>query len=114
MPIYEYRCSTCGHEQEFLRKMSDPALSVCPQCGKDTFVKKLTAAGFQLKGSGWYATDFKNGSAPKPTKDGETKDGQNKDAKQKDSPKDGDSGKAASDSPAPAPAPSPSPPPSAG
>ena len=60
MPIYEYRCSSCGHQEEFLRKVSDPVLSQCPACGKATFEKQLSAAGFQLKGSGWYATDFKN------------------------------------------------------
>ena len=65
MPIYEYRCDSCGHQQEFLQKVSDAPLTVCPACGKATFAKMLTAAGFQLKGSGWYATDFKNkGSAP--------------------------------------------------
>ena len=62
MPIYEYRCSECGHQDEFLLKLSDPPLSVCPACGKSTFQKQLSAAGFQLKGSGWYATDFKSGS----------------------------------------------------
>ena len=60
MPIYEYRCSSCGCQKEFLRKVSDPALSTCPECGKETFAKMLTAAGFQLKGSGWYVTDFRN------------------------------------------------------
>ena len=65
MPIYEYRCSSCGFQKEYLRKVSDPALSTCPECGKSTFSKMLSAAGFQLKGSGWYATDFKNsGSKP--------------------------------------------------
>jgi putative FmdB family regulatory protein len=65
MPIYEYRCSNCGHQQEFLQKVSDTPLTVCPQCGKPTFSKMLSAAGFQLKGSGWYATDFRNsGSKP--------------------------------------------------
>jgi putative FmdB family regulatory protein len=64
MPIYEYRCSSCGFQKEYLRKLSDPALTVCPECSRQTFSKMLTAAGFQLKGSGWYATDFKN---PKPT-----------------------------------------------
>jgi len=65
MPIYEYRCSSCGHQQEFLQKVSDAPLSVCTSCGKPTFTKMLTAAGFQLKGSGWYATDFKGkGKAP--------------------------------------------------
>ncbi|HZZ93558.1 MAG TPA: zinc ribbon domain-containing protein [Usitatibacter sp.] len=66
MPIYEYRCTACGHQQEFLQKASDAPYTVCTQCGKETFSKMLSAAGFQLKGSGWYATDFKNkGSAPK-------------------------------------------------
>jgi len=66
MPIYEYRCSSCGFQKEYLQKIADPVLSVCPECGKSTFSKMLSAAGFQLKGSGWYATDFKNtGSKPK-------------------------------------------------
>ena len=65
MPIYEYRCSSCGFQKEYLRKVSDPLLHVCPECGKETFGKMLTAAGFQLKGGGWYATDFKHsGSKP--------------------------------------------------
>jgi putative FmdB family regulatory protein len=67
MPIYEYRCTSCGHQQEFLQKVSDAPVTVCTQCGKPTFSKMLTAAGFQLKGSGWYATDFKNGSGAKST-----------------------------------------------
>ena len=66
MPIYEYRCSSCGFQKEYLRKVSDPVMSVCPECNKNTFSKMLSAAGFQLKGSGWYATDFKN-SGSKPT-----------------------------------------------
>jgi putative FmdB family regulatory protein len=60
MPIYEYRCSSCGHQQEFLQKVSDAPLTTCTACGKPDFSKMLTAAGFQLKGSGWYATDFKS------------------------------------------------------
>jgi putative FmdB family regulatory protein len=63
MPIYEYRCASCGFEKDFLQKVSDPILTDCPECGKATFEKQLTAAGFQLKGSGWYATDFKNSGA---------------------------------------------------
>jgi putative FmdB family regulatory protein len=59
MPIYEYRCSSCGFQKEYLQKVTDPLLTECPECGKDSFRKMLTAAGFQLKGSGWYATDFK-------------------------------------------------------
>ena len=59
MPIYEYRCSLCGQEHEILQKVSEPPLVDCPACGKPGLQKLLTAAGFQLKGSGWYATDFK-------------------------------------------------------
>src|SRR5260221_1694712 len=65
MPSYEYRCESCGHQQEALQKVSDALLKVCAKCGKATLSKMVTAAGFQLKGSGWYATDFKNsGSKP--------------------------------------------------
>jgi putative FmdB family regulatory protein len=64
MPIYAYKCSSCGKEQDVLRKISDAQLTVCPSCGKETFAKQLTAPGFQLKGSGWYATDFKGGNKP--------------------------------------------------
>lgn len=62
MPIYAYRCESCGHAKDVLQKMSDPVLSTCPACGAESFKKQLTAAGFQLKGSGWYVTDFRNGS----------------------------------------------------
>ena len=66
MPIYEYRCGTCGFQKEYLQKVSDPKLTHCPECGKPTFDKLLSAAGFQLKGSGWYVTDFRDkGSKPK-------------------------------------------------
>lgn len=65
MPIYEYRCGSCGFQKEFIQKMSDAVLTTCPECGKETFSKLLSAAGFQLKGSGWYQTDFKGGSKPK-------------------------------------------------
>ncbi|HEY3180742.1 MAG TPA: zinc ribbon domain-containing protein [Casimicrobiaceae bacterium] len=64
MPIYEYRCSSCGSEHEVLQKISEPLLATCPTCRKDTLTKLVSAAGFQLKGSGWYATDFKNNSKP--------------------------------------------------
>lgn len=65
MPIYAYRCETCGHEKDVLQKMSDAPLTDCPACGAATFSKQLTAAGFVLKGSGWYASDFRNnGSKP--------------------------------------------------
>ena len=71
MPIYEYRCDACGFQKEFLQKMSDPTLTTCPECKKESFSKLLSAAGFQLKGSGWYATDFKGGSKPKEEKKAE-------------------------------------------
>ena len=64
MPIYEYRCADCGFQEEYLRKVSEPPLTVCPSCGKPKFEKLLSAAGFHLKGSGWYATDFKGGAKP--------------------------------------------------
>ena len=67
MPIYEYRCDACGHEHEAIRKFSDPALTTCPACGKEALVKKVSAAGFQLKGSGWYQTDFRGGGKPAAT-----------------------------------------------
>ena len=73
MPIYEYRCDSCGHQQEFLQKVSDAPLTVCPKCGKPTFTKMVTAAGFQLKGSGWYVTDFRNKSSSKPGTKAESK-----------------------------------------
>jgi putative FmdB family regulatory protein len=89
MPIYEYRCSSCGHELEALQKLSEPPLVSCPACAKDTLVKLVSAAGFQLKGSGWYATDFK-GSGAKPA--GKSGDG---DAKSDASKSESGSAKAA-------------------
>ncbi|MFZ6766335.1 FmdB family zinc ribbon protein [Undibacterium sp. Di26W] len=62
MPIYAYRCQECGFAKDVLQKISDEPLSVCPTCGKSSFTKQVTAAGFQLKGSGWYVTDFRGGS----------------------------------------------------
>lgn len=62
MPIYAYRCASCGHAQDVLQKISDPVLTVCPACGASTYEKQVTAAGFQLKGSGWYVTDFRGGN----------------------------------------------------
>lgn len=64
MPIYEYRCAACGFQKEYLQRLNDAPLTDCPECGKRDFSKMVTAAGFQLKGSGWYATDFKNASKP--------------------------------------------------
>jgi putative FmdB family regulatory protein len=94
MPIYAYRCESCGHAQDVLQKISDAPLSDCPACGAATFRKQVTAAGFQLKGSGWYVTDFRGGSG----------------AAAKDAKKDGggdggaDAGKAPAETPASAPA----------
>lgn len=65
MPIYAYKCSACGHAKDVLQKMSDTPLSVCPACGAESFSKQVTAAGFQLKGSGWYVTDFRDGGSNK-------------------------------------------------
>lgn len=64
MPIYAYRCDECGFAKDVLQKISDPQLTDCPSCGKSAFKKQVTAAGFQLKGTGWYATDFRGGTAP--------------------------------------------------
>lgn len=70
MPIYAYRCAACGHSRDVLQKLSDAPLTVCPACNAEQFAKQITAAGFQLKGSGWYATDFRNNgsAAPAPAK----------------------------------------------
>lgn len=72
MPIYEYVCQACGHELEVMQKIADAALSDCPACGKPDLKKMISAAGFQLKGSGWYATDFKGKSAKSAAKDSES------------------------------------------
>lgn len=64
MPIYEYRCDDCAHRREFLQRVGDDPIKLCPECGSINFAKLVSAAGFQLKGSGWYATDFKNASRP--------------------------------------------------
>jgi|SRR5689334_15848425 len=72
MPIYEYRCEACGHEDEHLQKVSEAPLTVCPACGKPSYRKQLSAAGFQLKGTGWYATDFKGGAKKKTDKSEKT------------------------------------------
>lgn len=86
MPIYEYLCQTCGKELEIIQKISDAPLLDCPECGKPSLRKKISAVGFQLKGSGWYATDFKDkpktpttteapqASAPKVNETTETKE----------------------------------------
>jgi putative FmdB family regulatory protein len=64
MPIYAYRCEECGFTKDVLQKISDPVLTVCPSCAKPSFKKQVTAAGFQLKGTGWYVTDFRGGTPP--------------------------------------------------
>jgi len=68
MPIYEYRCASCGFQDEHLQKVSERPLKTCPSCGKAKYKKMLSAPGFQLKGSGWYATDFKGGAKPQADK----------------------------------------------
>ncbi len=121
MPIYAYRCETCGHAKDVLQKISDPVLSTCPACGAQTFVKQVTAAGFQLKGSGWYVTDFRGGEAGKKKAEGGDAEpaapGKPEQADQADKKADKASiddakpkeaaGKAAVDKPAPAAAPAP-------
>lgn len=67
MPIYAYRCAVCGHAKDVLQKISDPLLTTCPACGAESFEKQVTAAGFQLKGSGWYVTDFRGGAQSAPS-----------------------------------------------
>ncbi len=103
MPIYAYRCGACGHAKDVLQKLSDPVLTTCPACGAEAFGKQVTAAGFQLKGSGWYVTDFRGGSTPAsaPAAGAEAKTEGSSPAKTESA--------AAAPAPAPAPAPSPSP-----
>jgi putative FmdB family regulatory protein len=83
MPIYAYKCGSCGHAKDALQKVSDAPLTTCPACGAEAFSKQVTAAGFQLKGSGWYVTDFRGGntsSAPSDAKSGDAKSGDAKPA----------------------------------
>ena len=90
MPIYAYRCASCGHAKDVLQKLSDPPLTQCPACGAQTFSKQVTAAGFQLKGSGWYATDFKGDKSAKKSdssSDGAQSEGAKTDAGKTDSGK---------------------------
>ena len=108
MPIYAYRCEACSFAKDVLQKMSEDTLTICPSCGKDAYRKQVTAAGFQLKGSGWYVTDFRNGSggaaktAPGTVAGEGSKDNGNKDNGSKEGGKDG--GNASGDSAAAAPA----------
>lgn len=75
MPIYEYRCGDCGHELEALQKLSDPKLSTCPECGKESLTKLVSASAFVLKGTGWYQTDFRDKDKPKSNQDSGKTDG---------------------------------------
>jgi putative FmdB family regulatory protein len=86
MPIYAYRCASCGHAQDVLQKLSDPVLTLCPSCGTEAYQKQVTAAGFQLKGSGWYVTDFRGGNSGAPKKEGETADSAAAESKPGDAP----------------------------
>ena len=99
MPIYAYKCSACGFAKDALQKMSDAPLTVCPACGASTFEKQVTAAGFQLKGSGWYVTDFREGGGKK--------------AEPATAPVSGDGAKSGGESSSAAPAASPAPAPAA-
>ncbi|MBS0485615.1 MAG: zinc ribbon domain-containing protein [Proteobacteria bacterium] len=74
MPIYEYLCNSCGAEKEHLQKISDAPIAACPVCGSSNYVKRISAAGFQLKGSGWYVTDFKNNKTPRTETKSSTKE----------------------------------------
>jgi putative FmdB family regulatory protein len=86
MPIYEYRCQACGFEKEFLQKLSEAPITDCPSCGQSAMSKLISAAGFQLKGTGWYATDFKN-SGSKPAKPDSQKGGNEGEKKESDGAK---------------------------
>ena len=102
MPIYAYKCESCGHAKDVLQKLSDPLLTDCPQCGAPSFKKQLTAAGFQLKGSGWYVTDFRGGDSGAP----KAKDGVAPAASTSDAPAAASTPAPKADSAAAAPAPS--------
>jgi len=110
MPIYAYRCGACGHAQDVLQKLSDTVLTTCPVCGAEAYSKQVTAAGFQLKGSGWYATDFRNGQQAKP----ESKPAEGGADKPAADAPGTDAAKPATAAPAAAPAPAPAPAPSTG
>lgn len=115
MPIYAYRCGACGLDRDVLQKISDPVLTVCPECGAEAFAKQLTAAGFQLKGSGWYVTDFRDGGNKAKAGEGTQADGADAGSKAseasqvKSTTADAASGGGTGAAPAPAPASAPSP-----
>ena len=98
MPIYAYKCASCGHAKDVLQKMSEAPLQRCPACGEPAFLKQVTAAGFQLKGSGWYATDFK--SKPKSADGANAKDDAGDSKRSESSGSDGKSDSKAVDKPA--------------
>ena len=107
MPIYAYKCGSCGHAKDVLQKISDAPLTTCPACGGESFTKQVTAAGFQLKGSGWYVTDFRGGnsgaSAPAADKAGEKSGDKAADtSKPAESAKPADTGGKSDSTPAPA------------
>jgi putative FmdB family regulatory protein len=115
MPIYAYRCAACGHAKDVLQKIADAPLSVCPACGQPRFEKQLTAAGFQLKGSGWYVTDFRDGGMGKADKKPDAKEAPKEPAADAKGGAKGDGGAdaASGSAPAPAPAAAPAPTPAA-
>ena len=108
MPIYAYKCGACGFAKDVLQKMSDAPLSDCPSCGASAFSKQLTAAGFQLKGSGWYVTDFRDGGGKKGG-EGADKPAAPPAAAEGAAPKPAETAAAPASTPAPAPAPAPAP-----
>ncbi len=111
MPIYAYRCGACGHAQDVLQKLSDPVLTTCPSCGAEAYTKQVTAAGFQLKGSGWYVTDFRGGNNAAAKKDEAKTEEAKTDGARKDDAKPADAAAAPASAPAAAPAPAPASPP---
>lgn len=116
MPIYAYRCEDCGHAQDFLQKMSDPLIALCPACASVNFRKQLTSAGFQLKGGGWYVTDFRDNGKKETKKSGdgaETGSDAKSDAKESADSKAESKGGDAPSTPSPA-TPTPAPAPAAG
>ena len=86
MPIYEYKCSACGFQKDFLQRLNEAPYTKCPECGKKSFKKQVTAAGFHLKGTGWYATDFKNSGAKPKSKEKDKGKDKAADAPAKDAP----------------------------
>ncbi|MFD1711989.1 zinc ribbon domain-containing protein [Ottowia sp. GY511] len=109
MPIYAYKCASCGFAKDALQKLSDPPLTVCPSCGKPDFAKQVTAAGFQLKGSGWYVTDFRDGNKGGAAKAPASDSGSDAGAAPAPAPAASPAPAPAASSPAPAPAPAPAP-----